>query len=308
MRMAAPWSRRLPRGRVRALRALAIALLALLVLRAVALPLARQRQARRVESATLVALLPAGVESWCLERPALRRAPAALWPTAEGRLRERALAWGLPLAALEADSLLRLTPFGGEWLCARRADGAWLLVGARDRLRADRLPAGGEAPSRLAGGYSLRLAGERFLIASDPVLLGAEAPRWLEAQRLWLERDDLLLGADWLEFRAAGRGGALLGAKWLLGSLLCEGLAWDCPPAVGERQLLALCPGPAPAPAPDSALAAAPLLRRSGPFAPDGHALPLVASGLGEHEGLASAERRWQAGGAAALVRVLSPR
>ncbi len=300
------WS--LPRGLLRALRALAIAALALLVLRAVALPLARQRQARRVESATLIALLPAGLESWCLERPALRRAPALLWPSPEGRLRERALAWGLPLAALEADSLLRLTPFGGEWLCARRADGAWLLVGARDRLGVAQPTVEGETLSLPARGISLRLAGTRFLVASDPALLAAGGPRWLDAQRPWLERDDLLLGADWLEFQAAGEGGALLGAKWLRRSLLCEGLAWDCAAGDGDRRLAALCPGPAPAPVPDSLLAALPLLRRSGPFAPDGRALPLVASGQAEAAGLSSAERRWRAGSAAGLARVLSLR
>ncbi len=302
--------RALPRGLMRVLRGLLIVAVALAVLRAIALPLARQRQERRVESATLVALLPADIEAWCMERPALRRAPAALWPSAEGRLREQALAWGLPLADLEADSLLRLTPFGGEWLCARRADGAWLLIGARDRLRADRVAAGETAPQRLPGGYSLRLAGERFLIAADPALLAG--PRWLDAQVPWLERDDLLLGADWLEFRAAGRGGALVGAKWVLGSLLCEGLAWGCTEGDGDRRLAVLCPGPAPEPGSlpgaDSLLAATPLLRRSGPFAPDGRRLPLVASGIGEPAGLRSAERRWRGGSEAALARVLSLR
>jgi hypothetical protein len=299
----------LPRGLARALRALAIAVLALLVLRAIALPLARQRQARRVESATLVALLPADIEAWCMERPALRRAPAALWP-GEGRLRARALDWGLPLAALEADSLLRLTPFGGEWLCARRADGAWLLIGARDRLGGERARAGESPAPPLPGGYSLRLAGERFLVASDPALLDAAAPTWLAAQSTWLERDDLLLGADWLEFQAAGAGGALLGAKWVQGSLLCEGLAWDVAPEDGEARLAALCPGPAPValPGADSLLAAMPLLRRSGPFGPDGRRLPLAAGAVGEAGGLRSGERRWRAERAAALVRVLSLR
>lgn len=284
------------------LRALLVLVLALAVLRAIALPLARQREGRRQESATLVALLPAGLEAWCLERPALRRAPAALWPPAGAAWRARAEAYGLPLAQLAADSLLRLQPLQGDWLCARRADGAWLLVAARDRLRPGHfaLPEPG-AVALLPGGLALRLAGQQFLLASDSTLLRAAA--WLDAQPPWLERDDLLLGADWLEYRAAGeRGGALLGAKWLLGRLLCEGLAWDC--AEGAARLAILCPGPAPAAAPDAALAGLPLLRASGPFAPDGRELPLVASARSENDSLGVAERRWQAPGAGALARL----
>ncbi|MBM4117624.1 hypothetical protein FJ251_07735 [bacterium] len=286
------------------LRALIAIALALAVLRAIAVPLARQRAERRSESATLIAQLPAGLEAWCLERPALRRAPAGLWPVAGAAWRARAAAYGLPLSALAADSLLRLEPLQGDWLCGRRADGAWLIVGARDRLRPAvlrALPAGG-AIARLPGGLALRAAGQQFLLASDSTLLGGSA--WLDAQPRWLERDDLLLGADWLEYRAAGPGaGALLGAKWLLGRLLCEGLAWGAPD--GAARLAALCPGPPPPAAADSALAALPLLRRSGPFAPDGRSLPLVASAYAESESLGVAERRWSAGSAAALARLL---
>jgi hypothetical protein len=288
---------------LRLLRGLAALALLLLVLRAVSLPLARQRQARRVESATLVALVPAGLERWCLERPALRRAPAALWPSDAGRLRERAAAWGLPIAALEADSVLTLTPFGGEWLCGRRADGTWQLIGARDRLRPSLAAAAGPAPLALAGGYALRLAGERFLLASSAALLAG--PAWLAAQRPWLERDDLLLGADWLEFAASGAGGALLGAKWLPPGLLYEGLAWDCPGGAGEAALLALAPGPPPAAAPESTLLAQPQLRRSGPFDPPGRALTQVAAGVEAREDRLDAERRWRGESAAALARVL---
>ena len=155
-----------------------------------------------------------------------------------------------------------------------------------------------EAPTLLA----LRLWGDWFALASDSALLAS--PPWLDAQARWVERDDLLLEKDWLEFRRAGAGGAVLGVESVLDRLLAEGLAWDC--ADGLALLVGLGPGPVVAEAvPPAALDSLPLLRHSGPFAPDG--LPLAAAGAlrGESDALGAAERRWQDGDHAALARVI---
>ena len=131
-----------------------------------------------------------------------------------------------------------------------------------------------------------------------------QRPR-LEVQEPWLERDDLLLAADWLEFRAADDGGALLGAKLMLDRLLCEGLAWSCED--GGDLLAALCPGPALEEAldPRDGQGEA-LLRRSGPFDPAGRSMDLFSASVSSGDTLRGVERRWQGSGTAALVRVLS--
>jgi hypothetical protein len=270
-------------------------------------PLARQRQQRRVEAPTLLALLPAGSERWCLQRPAQRRVAPRLWPEAPGLFLARAAAWGVPVAALE-DTLVTLHPLLGEWLCARSAAGQWLLAGARLRLHpapalAARLNAAGEAPLALGNGLALRVRGDWCALASDAALL--EDAAWLDAQPRWLERDDLLLGKDWLEYRAAGAGGALLGVESDLDRLLAEGLAWDC--ADGVELLSALCPGPAlTEPVPEAAaLDSVPLLRHSGPLAPGGQPLALVGCARGEAGGLRAVERRWAEDLHAALSRVI---
>lgn len=286
---------------LRALRVLAALVLLVVVLRAVVVPLARQRQHRRVEAPTLLALLPADSDAWCLQRPALRRVPPRLWPEAPALFLERAHAWGAPVDAL-ADTLVTLHPLLGEWLCARSPRG-WLLAGPRVRLRgASRVAEGGDGLRALQDGLALRLWGDWFALASDSALLAA--PPWLDAQARWVERDDLLLEKDWLEFRRAGAGGAVLGVESVLDRLLAEGLAWDC--ADGLALLVGLGPGPVVAEAvPPAALDSLPLLRHSGPFAPDG--LPLAAAGAsrGETDALGAAERRWQDGDHAALARVI---
>lgn len=282
-----------------------VLLLLLIVVRALVVPLARQRQEHRRTASTSLALLPAEVQAWCLQRNNLRRAPRDLLPDATTRFRERAESWGLPLRDLAMELALR-DRWSGEWLCARRDDGAWLLAGSRARLRSEgavhrALSAAPDTLITLLGGASVSGREPWFLVVSDPGLL--EGGSWLAAAPDWLELGDLLLGGDWLEFRAEGQGGHLLAFKSLLDCLLCEGLSWG---VAGVAPLTALCPGPpATEPAPELELAATPLLRRSGPFTPGGDSMPQIAGLRGAAGELRSAERQWQEGGWGALARVV---
>ncbi len=279
-----------------------------IVLRALVVPLARQRQGRRMVNPTSIALLPANTERFCLQRNRLRRVPAELLPEARTLFRDRAAAWGLPLD--ELSEALELKPrWTGEWLCAAMGGGGWILAGpisrmARGSALSLALSAAPDTLIHLPGDWALAPRAHWFVVASQAELLKPEST-WLAKQETWLERDDLLLGSDWLEFRAAGEGGALMGAKLMLDRLLCEGLAWSCDR--GDEHLAALCPGPSDAfesGLPEGVDHA--LLPRSGPFDPSGQGMAIQGEGSRIDEKLLSVERRWRGADTAALVRVLS--
>ncbi len=285
---------------------LAILLVAFIVLRALVVPLARQRQGRRIKDPTSVALLPAGVERFCLQRNRLRRVSAELLPEARTLFRDRAAAWGLPLEELSAKLELR-SRWTGEWLCAVTQGGGWILAGPLSRMQRGSalslaLSASPDTLIHLPGDWALAPRAHWFVAVSEAELLDPEST-WLAAQEPWVERDDLLLGADWLEFRVAGEGGALMGAKLMLDRLLCEGLAWSC--EGGDERLTALCPGSVELLEPglpdgvDETL-----LRRSGPFDPSGRGMVLQGEGARVGESQFSIERRWRGAETAALVRV----
>jgi hypothetical protein len=293
------------------LKRLGLLVLALLILafvvRAIVTPLARQRQERRELDPHIFSLLPASSEAWVLKRGFHRQAPGTLWAGGRGILDRRLAEWGLPLEAIMAElSLLRL--FGGEWLGALCPDDEWLLVGPLSQLpRHGRLArALGARPDTLLvlepGTLSAR--GRFFALASTPELL--DEASWLDDLPDWLELTDLMVAGDWLEFRDCGEGGALVGAKWMLDVLLCEGLAWGCAEDA-PRLLRSLAPeipafAEARAPAADE-LEFLPGLRASPPFGPDGKPLLPDGSAYFETSGLVGGERLWRRDDLSALAR-----
>ncbi len=278
-----------------------------IVLRAIVVPLARQRQERRQLDPTLVALLPEGVESWILLRSPLRQPAPRVIPETADLIDRRLREWGLPDQALR--SRLNLGKLmGGPWLVASLTDGDWVFAGRRSRLPwggalSETLAAAADSLVQLPEG-TLSLIGPYFIVTSRPELHGG--PAWLDALPEWTELGDLLVGSDLLEYRRCGAGGALVGTKTILGTVLVEGLAWDCPE--GEAALAAIAPGgDLPACVDGAALAELPLLRRGGPFGRSG--LPLEATGMGladEPERWAG-ERRWTGADCSAIARVLTP-
>ena len=287
-----------------------IAVLALLfvVLRAIVVPLARQRQERRQLDPTLVALIPAETGAWLLRRGAIRQPADALWPEGRDLLERRLGEWAIPLESLgESLGIGRLA--GGPWLAGSVGDDDWFFGGRRSRLPwgtpfGERLSASPDSLFQLAEGV-LALSGPFFLVASRAELHGGEG--WLEELPEWTEIGDLLVGSDLLEYRACDSGGALMGAKPMLGVLLVEGLAWNC--QAGLALLAAMSPGEGPpdsSPLAEAELAALPLLRRSAPFGPLGRPLLPVGAGLLGDAGHRVGERRWAGDGTAALCRVLA--
>jgi len=287
--------------------ALAIALLAFVVLRALVVPLAMQRQERRDQDPTGLALVPADARQWCLQRNNLRRMPSVLWPRARETFRERCVAWDLPMELLATELGLK-SRSSGEWVVALGSGDTWLLAGPLTRLHRDgevarSLAAAPDTTLDLSEGIRVEAWGRWFLASR-----GAwDEARWLSGESEWLDLQDLLMAGDWLEFRAREEGGALLSLRSMAGHLLAEGLAWDC--GRGAELLSELCPGPAIGAAVTAeALDSVPLLRRSGPFDRKGRALPPVASHELGSGTLVGGERRWGDGSTAALARVLGPR
>ncbi len=276
------------------------------VLRAIVVPLARQRQGRRELPPTALSLIPANTERWVLRRGLPSRSLRSLWPDGASVFPRRLNEWDLPMDGILADlSLSRIR--GGTWLGGTCSSGGWFLIGPRSRL-----PRGGSLAKAIesAPDTSLQCAhgilmrrGSYFTLASDAGVL--DGPGWLDELPEWMEIGDLLVGADWLEFRRCEEGGALLGAKPLLGVLHCEGLAWRC--ETGLDALAGLAPGPAAVqPAAAGTLDSIPTLRHSAPFGPNGRPLAEGAALLSEEAGLVTAERRWFRNGFAATERVVS--
>lgn len=291
--------------------ALAIAILAFVVLRALVVPLAMQRQERQVQDPTGLALVPAGAERWCLQRNNLRRMSTLLWSERREAFRARCDSWGLPLDSLTVD--LGIKPrWSGEWMAAVSGEDAWLLAGPLTRLNRDgavsrTLAAAPDTVIAFPAGWRVEAHGRWFLASRGMGERALSGELWLSGQEDWLDLQDLLMAGDWLEFRARGEGGAILALRESTGRLLAEGLAWDC--EEGASLLAELCPGPpAGVPVAAGALDSVPLLRRSGPFDRAGRALPPAGSRSLSSEMLSGGERRWEGGRTAALARVLEPR
>ena len=233
------------------------------ILRAIVVPLARQRQERRNLDPNLFSLLPASVDQWVLRRGFLREVDARLWPESATLFELRLNQMGLPTDRIKSElGIGRI--HGGEWLGGRDKEGRWIFLGSLARLRAGQefLRTLSEAPDTLLALEEgvLGRKGEVFMLASAPELLRASS--WLAALPEWLELTDLLIGSDWLEFRRCGEGGALLGAKAMLEVVICEGLAWNCSDAF--EVLAPLAPGPAALiPVSSAPLDSLPGLRRS---------------------------------------------
>ncbi|MCP4548277.1 MAG: hypothetical protein GY835_17590 [bacterium] len=277
----------------------------LVVLRAIVVPLAVQRQGRHDTQLNILSLIPEGTESWTLRRNFFRRLPPQIWPGGSEALERNLAEYDLPLEAVK-ELLTTSRCWGGEWLGGETADGGWFLVASLARIPRENTAASTliQKPDTLiAFDQGVLAARGSFLIAASSAELLKLDP-WLGRIPDWVELGQLLLSADLLEFRAQEDGGLLQGVKSVQRMLSCESLAWGV--TDGAIKLATLAPGPrTEQDATPEELDQLPLMRRSAPFAPDGQPLPVAALRITRRDGLIVGERRWQNDTHAALVRII---
>jgi hypothetical protein len=279
-----------------------------IVLRAIVVPLARQRQERREKTPTILAQLPADSAEWVLRRNFHRRFPPSLWPDGHRLLEGRLKRWGAPVDEILNE--LELQRFwGAAWLAGRRSDDDYFLIGPLNRLK----PGGSvseiltAAPDTVLsrGDIFIRRSGVYFMVNSSEEPLPATS--WLGELPPWREIGDLLMEGDWLEYQRSGDGGLLVGAAAMLGLINCQGLAWGGSDGPGD--LAAMLPGPGEGdPGDISQLELIPTLRRSPPFDQTGLSMLPVTIGLVEQPHLQIGLRTWARAGFAAAQKVIRQR